>query len=166
MTKNYKKWNIIAGTSIGAILLVSVLALGVLTPQAEAGEQNTCPNGCPNGNGFPNGEFFSPIIVTSSSAGAEDFTTTVIMEKEVFPIFDEMGNTNGGNMMTAYHLIADREIQIITKIVVSEAEDDDEPPVETLEVFAIICDKFNVQDPDLFSVEIQCVKRDLDLSGN
>jgi len=47
MTKNYKKWNMIAGTSIGAILLVSVLALGVLTPQAEAGVNqgvngNTC----------------------------------------------------------------------------------------------------------------------------
>ena len=37
MTKNYKKRNIIAGTSIGAILLVSVLALGVLTPQTAAG---------------------------------------------------------------------------------------------------------------------------------
>ena len=153
MTKNYKKWSIIAGTSIGAILLVSVLALGVLTPQAEAGVQNACPNGCPNGG------FFPPIIVTSSSAGAEDFTTTVIMEKEAFPIFDEMVNMNGGNMMA--YLIADREIQIITKIVVSEAEDDDEPPVETLEVFAIICDKFNIQDPDLGELDIVCEKRDL-----
>jgi len=45
MTKNYKKWNIIAGTSIGAILLVSVLALGVLTPQAEAGLANGNGNG-------------------------------------------------------------------------------------------------------------------------
>ncbi len=144
MTKNYKKWNMIAGTSIGAILLVSVLALGVLTPQAEAGVNE---NGCPNG-------FFPPIIVTSSSAGAEDFTTTVIMEKEAFPIFDEIGNA-----MT--HIIADREIQIITKIVVSEAEDDDEPPVETLEVFAVICDKFNVQDPDLGELDIVCEKRDL-----
>ena len=36
MTKNYKKWGILAGTSIGAILLVSVLSLGVFNSQAEA----------------------------------------------------------------------------------------------------------------------------------
>lgn len=119
-------------TIVAGIIAVAAIAFPVQT--AFTTHPAGTPSPCDQPTGFFGGPFFGPPQQNSAGAPIPGFTTTVVVEKEVIPLCDAAGHVTGF-----------RDVEITKKIIVTVSRD--KVVTETLEVFAIVCDKTNLRDP-------------------